>query len=660
MTGQTFEPKFYSRWQDVPNRLGTRGQWRKRGRRVRKREAASAHFEIVTERRLTTVETSTRVIKRIALYHIDQTAPSQLTPLERAKQLYSQYFVATAEKTKHIKRCKGGYTIDAEGERYWDDRLPETGWRQIKDVLSQSRVDSHLSGREELGIYGGAESSHLLIDLDLHNVPLTLFRRRLDILLDHLHGQHRCHVQVSEENARGVHLILFFGRPSPLETRRRWILNVLRKLDEQYSDALLTQGAIRTLPVEQRQGVRPIEIYPDSRNGHRLPLAKNRIVLLDKPLFPIWRQGALRQDVVGYIDWLSDCDRQYMPKQDVLSFVDNRLDISCAADDGISVSGSISNIADHNCEISSSDKAASNGSLRGKTRAALTALWLRSELGPFQHLNSGIWTTLQAMHAQGVERSQAVQIVSQFVGDLPDQSISSRLPNKKHEIDDQIRRMASKAWRAPVSSRWEAAASHWSKAGFLVADKATWTFERKKLTAINLPDIQIDFNNEEKLLIIEKLAPVIFGEKQANKPEKQEELFRAMAYFLRYVKGCDREIPQTALPVILSDFNLKLRKNGKAGAFLRCLVEDMGWLYIAADYDHPLKVGGGTCHRATRYGIGQPVAYKFSSSSSALLNYNTPHRDLYTVSPFLGGDELIGEISCYEEQLEALWKEQWA
>lgn len=91
--------------------------------------------------------------------------------------------------------------------------------------MSLDQAIDHLNGKEVYGVFGSKTSSYLLIDLDLHNQPLDLFLKRLRGLLDAFHGKYRCHFQVSDEKAGGVHIILSFGGQSPLATRRGWLLN---------------------------------------------------------------------------------------------------------------------------------------------------------------------------------------------------------------------------------------------------------------------------------------------------------------------------------------------------------------------------------------------------------------------------------------------------
>jgi hypothetical protein len=278
-------------------------------------------------------------------------------------------------------------------------------------------------------------------------------------------------------------------------------------------------------------------------------------------------------------------------------------------------------------------------------------LWTKAELGLFEHFNAGVMVTLKALHAQGVSEDDAVETVMRYVNELPDVSICSRLPDNREKVDEDIRRIARGIWQNDPSYTWQVVASEWEKIGFRLADKTTWDNRREAPPPVVPSDVEIKFTDEEKQLLVEKLAPIVFGEKQCKKPEKQERLFQATAFFLRYVKGCDREIPESALPSILADFGLRLRNHDKQTAIFRCLRE-IGWLYVAVDYDHPSKRGGGSTHRARKYGIGKAVAYKFGDPAPSLSTLHPPTtNELYSVSHFLGGDPTLQEIPSFDEQM---------
>ena len=139
------------------------------------------------------------------------------------------------------------------------------------------------------------------------------------------------------------------------------------------------------------------------------------------------------------------------------------------------------------------------------------------------------------------------------------------------------------------------------------------------------------FTEEERQLVIKFIAPQVVGPKQANKPEKQDEVIRAVIYFLRYIKCCPREVPYKAVSSILSGFNINMSQDYKKSQFISKLVE-LNWIYIKADYHCPLIHGSEGKGRARAYGIGPQMAHKFNSSKQEKTNNN--NKDLFTVLHF--------------------------
>ena len=64
-----------------------------------------------------------------------------------------------------------------------------------------------------------------------------------------------------------------------------------------------------------------LEIYPDPNQSVRLPLCRDREMLLDKSLPLVTHRNQQVQDVEGYIRWIEDPNREYMPKEKVLDYL---------------------------------------------------------------------------------------------------------------------------------------------------------------------------------------------------------------------------------------------------------------------------------------------------------------------------------------------------
>lgn len=340
-----------------------------------------------------------------------------------------------------------------------------------------------------------------------------------------------------------------------------------------------------------------------------------------------------------------------MEKEEVYEYIMARLDRTCSSPLSDRKNGVQSESPPKRVEVEPRSQAggedgpSSKGTsgpvpLRGKTRQAIVGYWLRGEAQHFRHLNSAILVTMRALQAEGVNKDRAVEIVTGYAEDLPNKEVSSRLTGDVAGVRRDIIRAAEEVWReaegGKAGQKWAEIDSHWGKSGFRVSDKATWTLVRNALEVI-VDCEQIEFNQDERDLIVKKLCPVLVGRKQAAKQGKQEEVVRAVAFFLRYVRCCPREIPRAALPKILSGYKLKLGNNDKQAGFLKVLLA-LDWIYIRADYHCPAQYGKTGRGRARAYGIGSAMVSKFGLPPPDKERERL--MDLYSVSHFLRDAEI--------------------
>lgn len=630
----------YDDWRFVPKEYATRNKWTLRFRKIKPKQSPAAQFRIVQTRKLESINHEFESEKYISLYHINQTLPIKKTPLNVARHLYYRCFIEPADRTKLIRWTQGAWEQDGE-EKYWDTEVDNWGWRHFKENFGlQSSID-HIRGKDIYGIFGAKSSYCLIIDLDYHNKGLVLFLKRLSALLELFHGKHRCHFQITDNNAGGVHLVLFFGVNSSLKSRRRWLWNQLAEADRHDPELNFTKGSEYAPQFN-------VEVYPDTQRGVRLPLARGRTMLLDRPLELITSRGKEIQDVVGYIQWLRDPDRQFMPKEDVYRYVVERLEIRPAE---------IKEPKQQKAVIERATKPQNHEkkSLKGRTRGAIVGYWKNGNSENFIHLNSAINTTLQALRAEGLTEEDAVDVVMSFVEDLPDKTISSRLDNLP-EVRRVAERTARKIWASPVSGKWQKSQERWNNIGFLVSDKNTWSVSQKKYEDVVVDCPELEFTEREKSQLIREMAPLLVGAKQAQKKVKQDEVIRAVAYFLRYVRCCPREIAVENIPEIVSDYQINIKNHSKQTAFFRLLIE-WGWIYVRTEYCHPLKHGKmAGAKRARAYGVGKPFVDRLNAEpveqSTKNTNQTTQYNmDLYMSPTFWGRPGITG-FSSFEDQLE--------
>ncbi|WP_339684979.1 hypothetical protein [Gimesia maris] len=627
-------------WRHIPKEYATRNRWTLQFRKVKPKQSPAAQYRIVQTRKLETVNHEYECAKFINLYHLNQTSPVKKTPLNVSRYLYYRVFVEPADKTKLIRWTQGAWEYDGD-EKYWNPEANNWGWRNFKEGMGLQQSINHIRGKDIYGIYGSENSYCLIIDLDYHGKELDLFLKRLRALQELFHGKYRCHFQVADNNAGGVHLVLFFGVNSSLKSRRRWLWNQLAEADRKDPELNFTKGS-EFDPQFQ------IEVYPDTQRGVRLPLARGRTMLLNKPLELIINRGKEVQDVVGYIQWLGDPERQYMSKEDVYRYVVERLDVRPAEIKGQTPQNTI-------VEKATKPQKHEKISLKGKTRGAIVGFWQDGNSEYFAHLNAAINTTLQAMHAEGLTEEDAVDVVMSYAEDLPDKTVSSRLDNLP-EVRRVALRTANKIWASDVSGKWQKSQERWSSIGFRVSDKTTWNVSQKKYEDVVVDCPELEFTEGEKSQLITELAPLLVGAKQAMKKEKQDEVIRAVAYFLRYVRCCSREIAVENIPKILSGFKINIKNHSKQTVFFRLLTE-WDWIYVRAEYCHPskhgIKVGA---KRARAYGVGKPFVDRLNAEpveqSTKNTNQTTQYNmDLY-MSPTFWGRPEITDISSFDEQLE--------
>jgi hypothetical protein len=641
--------EIFHEWDDVPSNFKTTSGWKSHLRRVRKGEMPSASVVVTTKRKLECADHEYETSKTYALYYVDQTTEIKLTPLNRARHRFWEIFGQPSERSKYLRWTKGQREKNADGTKFWNSDVDVWGWRTYSDWFTKPKCIDHESGRDIYGVHGGKNSYYLMIDLDLHTGSMDLFLKRFQVLLDAFHGKHGCHFQVSDQDASGVHIFLFFGCKSPLKTRKRWLINQLEELDKAHPDCQFFKTK------KTGQSICNLEIYPNPNKGHRLPLARSRTMLLDQPLHLKERQRKGRQDIIGYTDWLLNPNRQYMPREDVYRYVVDRLHAEMAQSSEETTANKRTNKkqkanVNHPMEL----RTKSNGpddpkpklSMRGKTRGALIGYWLRSE-PQFPNLNIALLVLLKLLRAEGLDRANAAETAMRYVRELNNPSLSSRLLDGLDKIDHVIHRNIDLIWSGEVNAKLLATVERWEAIGFRVSDKSTWLVKGKTPEVV-VDCEEVEFTADERKIINEELAPIVVGKKQAKKSGKQEEVTKAVAYFLRYVCCCNREIPVVALPKILSGYKINLGKHEKQREFLRKLTE-LEWIEVLQDYQHPAKHGFDKKRKARTYGIGEAMVSKFPS-------YKKKRReriiDLYTVVPFLRDDGSEMEIPCFGEQME--------
>ena len=292
---------------DVPDGLRTEKDWRSRYRKLHGKARPRGE-----------IKDKESQFYYHPLYAVEDTTP--LTEKKGAVEYLWRVFVASHNGNRHIQY--------AESKGDWITVNEQSNLMRFEAAhLRRGDLEAHVYHRKLFGVFGGRRTRWLAIDADMHDTkktPLTperksLFIEMLPVLLVEFHGD-GWHLQVKGQDAGGVHLIQVFHRPVELETAVGDLKRRLRYLDGRHPDLAERATALGMKTFGQ------MEVYPDPTHGFRLPLAKERTMLLDKPLASVVnRKGRSVGDVIGYARWLADARREYMPPEAVYQHVIERL-----------------------------------------------------------------------------------------------------------------------------------------------------------------------------------------------------------------------------------------------------------------------------------------------------------------------------------------------
>lgn len=317
--------KDFEGWKHVPNNLKTKKQWLRAGRRVRDGALPTARvvYPRIVEGRgffgpdtiildqtddfaVTTDELS-------LLFDIGETALYNPTPRTRAYMAFEDIFFKYARKDCWIRKTDLKTGEELEDWTTENEFQYSIAYHQ-RDLLTEQLVHKHINQRQIIGVKGGEQTMFVVIDLDFHGRNLRIFEAQAEILLDRFHGVGTWHYQVKKEDVTGLQMIYVFEKPRELAVVHKELRAMLVELDAQHPELAADAKAAGMTTLAD------LEIYPtqDNGNGVRLPLCRDREMLLDKPLAMVTHQKKQTQDVEGYIRWLKDPARQYMPKERVL------------------------------------------------------------------------------------------------------------------------------------------------------------------------------------------------------------------------------------------------------------------------------------------------------------------------------------------------------
>jgi len=590
----------------VQEGMATRNHLMGLRRELSKGQKAIAKLRKVVQRKLWDGELRQSVIRDdeivTNLYLLADTRP-MASSLSRAEMDFFDLFIKPARRDRHLQPGSGRPIfidgvplLDEAGEQIWDDgewAVDESGnyildgdgklvlseiprdikgkWRCVHGPLTRSMIKGHINGNTYFGIYGGQHTNHFVIDLDLHSGDPDLFRRRLEHLVPVFHAKFASHYSVSEG---GVHIIGVLDKKLALSEVRDTLINVLRKHDSP-DLGLLNSG-----------GSPAIELFPDPNRGIRLPLAKDRLVLLDQVLpNKQLRSRRLVPDVMYYMNWINNPKRQYMDFAEVINLVNSTVKPR-ASSLITSIDHGVSHVPVVACE-----KARSVSPQKGQFLSNLVKFWsgeIDHEPGLF---NKYLVMTSRLLIASELNDDLVKKSLRDLCNSLKERGFASNTLNDekvlaKHISEKISECRANKNLPDPEQSKrkLKQVAMYCESIGFKIQDPSTWSpinnNKNKPIASIIICDPKFDLTEEDK--IRRHLLPILKTDLETAK--------LALIKLFRWIGGKEKEISsRKLLPKLLGDIEgLSISNHDKQRKFLKW-VEAMGWLVKIREYSPKQK-----------------------------------------------------------------------
>lgn len=534
-----------------------------------------------------------RVTSRIPLFHESQTRPAKIHQRTKDYVYFSRLY--NLSLYKHIEN------VVVDDRRKWKHRRSQElfeaePWRQ--EFFGVAKIKRHINGLEILGGFAKDRVKVCYLDLDLHkgtsaSVFLDGVRAILTAipeLLQDMHGS-RLHLQVADQRAAGIHVGFLLGQPRESEDMvsavRQW-LGELADRNRELHEAWVNSG------------FRPwskTEVFPCKTNGFRLPLCRERTMLLDRPL-ALLPNG--KQDLCGFMAFLKDTTPTMLP-DDVVKYLAERLrtpEPAPAKVDKAATAKKGPRLAAPRPEPAQRAKIV----WKGRTRPTLVRFWL-GHYNPKSSLNEvlGVHCRLAPLFLPDQEE-RAGECLDSFVRELPEHTwtCSSRLEKQDWAtIKNDTHRILSRAYNGTLKQpdpqlsahKLGMVASHWRAMGFNPFDKATWhqTEEKVKLvidwTEIDIADFQVLRHNfgrakdVDPVTLVNRCVELVIRKEKENKPI-------ALNYWQIFFE---------------ERFGLACRDTGNRKH--QCLVQELIELGVLTVVQQPIY----TTHKATKYDVGRRV-----------------------------------------------------
>ena len=593
-------------WEKPPE-LETRSRWEQDNRRVLKGEKPKA-VQVYEETRkkysgdassdgekATASETVT-ILREVGLYAFEQTTKFRPSPRTLALREF---------RTVYLRYSSSQYYLwYSDGE-----------WNTCHGRLSAERFRDHIAHEAIYGVRGNGRCTRFGgIDLDLHKGDRTIFLEQLNILLEEFQGREGWHFQVADINAQGVHFLQVFPEPLDYKLYRAGLRARLQALDQKYPELAIRakQAGMKSLG--------DLEIFPNVKNGLRLPFCLGRTMLLDKPLVMILVRGKYVVDVEKYILWVNT-PTEYMPRQDVYEYISTRL-----RQDAVSQSGGNSQETPVNTPIQQKSTASGNkgtvgNNVKGQYANSIVAFWSGNDT-PQKMLNRQILLLANTAPFYYDSRDSAISAIEEMIDGLDNVEFSNRLASGKRAevtrvVKNNVKRAFSKSRSDPkLAATYEV----WAKRGFNPFDQSTWVNSAGGLRL----GADFDWTPSDKPVLDQIQAILRTDAIQAAAFAKE---------LIRIIAGHDGELAIRFVERLLVQHGIKKGSNRvrKASTVMK-LLRHLDWIVLLSECSwHPKQADKSrTSGLARRYGIGDALRQRFVTGCSL---YQTDEEDMYLLLP---------------------------
>lgn len=564
------------------------------------------------------------VSKEVPVYHLDQTEPGNFRDRTKAIIRYGNVFWRPSKATSYIKRNLDPDRYDAKWfTRDYEKRSFEFEPFQFFD---ERKLLEHINHRNIYGVkadprklqwWGGA-------DLDLHiekGGDPHIFLRQVEAVLTFLHGKGWL-VCLGTDVVNGIHVVKVHDQPKPLSEIRHKVRSILHEMGSRHPDLEAAAIAAGMKPIAQA------EVYPDEKQGFRLPFGIGYTVLTDRPLarvkYHTYRGVPLYgADVVSLMGW----DGTEMPLEEKLRFIRER--VSRDRSDSVArvTAANRSRAAEQRKQEAAVAEEMSDkkllGSMKGRYRQVLVEFFSGRMQVP-KSLQTGLLLGVNALWAQEFPLEDRTDYLLELLQAMPVSSpaFSGRLWNEawealrydiNHVVESVERLRATTPNKAidrsnEILRRWAAAMRH---AGFVFGDPTTWDrcWEGSSSPAAR-NSFSAELLTEEELdLIANEIAPVFVCPSDVA-VEAVVKMVRLSHLKDRNGDGMSREYRRA----VLTDLGISCQENTKLAACWN-VVEQAGFIYTRCNHIFTKDRGGDG--RARTYAVGPRVRERVVGSIDA-------------------------------------------